>query len=90
MACKAFTNKRNCLFGKISSIDSHFLSISDQQKFVTLMCPSNVKIAKLTNRFISIAFEARKRIDRGENIDRGQFTEFQLNDSAFSGYSSDT
>lgn len=82
--CDVFDIKRSCLFGKISSIDKKFASLSAQQKLATLLCPSNNKIAKLVNKFINIMFDARKRIDMGENIDRGQFTDYQANESAFS------
>ena len=55
---------------------------------VTLLCPSNIKVAQLVNKFITIVLEARKRIDKGENIDRGNFTDFEANDNADSDFDS--
>ena len=83
-SCTTFLLKRNCLFGKIASIDKSFLLLNAQQKMAKMLCPKNVKIAKLVNKFISIIIKARNRIDRGEEIDQGLFTDCNLNDSAIS------
>ena len=54
-----------------------------------LLFPSNINVAKLVNKFITIVFEARKRIDRGESMDLGYFTN-NLNNSALSDSSNDS
>ena len=59
-------------------------ALISQQKFTKLHCPTNTKIAKLTNKFIKITFDARNRIDNGGNMDIGQFTDWHFNDSAIS------
>ena len=82
--CKTFLLKRNCLFGKIASIDPSFINLTAQQKVAKMLCPKNVQIAKLVNKFINITNEARNRIDRGEEMDLGFFTDCSLNDSAIS------
>ena len=90
MVCPTFTTKRNCLFGKISAFDKNFAFLTAQHQMLTLLCPSNKRIAQLVNKFISIVIDARKRIDKGESMDRGNFTDFQLDDSAVSDSDSDT
>ena len=89
MICKVFNTKRNCLFGRVSAFDKHFSSLTAYQKMATLLCPSNINIAKLVNKFISIVFEARKRIEKGESMDLGYFTN-NLNNSALSDSSNDS
>ena len=84
MSCQTFSIKRNCLFGKIKAINKHFDKLTLQQKMTSLLCPSTPTIAKLVNKFICIAIEARKRIDRGENLDKGTFCDNHLNCSVIS------
>ena len=84
MNCVTFNTKRNCLFGKISSIEHNFAKLSEKQKMVTLLCPTNIKIAKLVNKFIYIVVEARKRIDSGEILNMSHFTDPPTNCSLFS------
>ena len=38
----------------------------------TLLCPTNAKQAKLTNKFIDILFKSRKFIDEGATIEQIQ------------------
>ena len=38
-----------------------------------MLCPVDIKVAKLVNKFILIMVEARKRLDRGEPIDTVSF-----------------
>ena len=87
--CKVFDTKRNCLFGKVSAFDKVFINLTDQQKMALLLCPSNIHIAKLVNKFINIVLEARKCIDRGENMDLGYFS-IIFNDSALSDSNNDS
>ena len=87
--CNTFSTKRNCLFGKIGSIDHSFLALTAQQKLAKLLCPSDIRIAKLINKFLNITFDSRNRIDRGESMDRGHFTDCNLNISTVSENTSD-
>ena len=45
-----------------------FSQLSNEQKFLTLMCPTNPQFAKLVNRFIKQMFELRGRMDSGDSI----------------------
>ena len=71
LTCPTFNIKRNCLFGKISSIDPLFLGLNTNEQLLTLLCPVQPKIAKLFNKYISIIFAGRTRLDNGEPLDRG-------------------
>ena len=64
--CSTFTVKRNCLYGKISSIEPSFMQLTDNEKFSKLLCPITPQAAKLVSKFCQIMFECRKKID--ENI----------------------
>ena len=75
--CSTFEIKRRCLFGQISSFNPRFLALSDSEKLSTILCPSDVRTAKLVNKFISIMTEARTRIEKGGPIDLGAFNETQ-------------
>ena len=61
--CQHFAIKRNCLFGKMSSIIPGFNNLSDELKFVKLLTPTSPRAAKLTNKFIKIIFKKRNKID---------------------------
>ena len=84
LICPTFYTKRNCLFGKLSSLNPNFPGLNNKQKLSTLLCPTNSKSGKLINKFISIVFKARSRIDNGNPMDMGGFTnqnESDLNES---------
>ena len=42
-------------------------------KLLTLLCPTNAQVAKLTNKFASIICSARSKIDDGQPFDRGDY-----------------
>ena len=65
VSCVSFTLKRNCLFGRIESISPGFLDLTPVQKTATLLCPTSVVTAKLTNKYIQILFKIRKLLDDG-------------------------
>ena len=69
LACPTFHTKINCLYGKMSAVDSDFHNLPIEQKIVSLLCPAKTKPAKLFNKFIGIIFSARNRIDKGEPMD---------------------
>ena len=65
---KAFLVSRNCLFGKLSSLDPLFLNLTENQKFERLLNPKTCKEIKLVNKFIKIMFDWRDKIDKGFSI----------------------
>ena len=60
-------NQTRCFVGKISSLNSSFFHMSESDKVATILCPTSAKAAKITNKFVSILFNARERIDLGEH-----------------------
>ena len=65
VSCSSFTLKRNCLFGRMESISPGFLNLTPVKKTATLLCPTAVITAKLTNKYIQILFKIRKLLDDG-------------------------
>ena len=70
ISCPIFSVERNCLFGKMSSIEPNFRTLSDKDKFVKLLCPTSPQMAKLSNKLIKIMFESRNKTDLGQQINR--------------------
>ena len=70
--CPLFFAERNCLFGKINSINPGFETLSLEEKFKVLLCPTTAKTVKLINKFIKIMFEGRKKIDQTDNVNPSQ------------------
>ena len=79
--CNKFSIKRNCFFGKVGSISPNFEKLNDEEKVASMLCPVDIRVAKIVNKFITIMVEARKRLDRGEPIDIGNFTNNVINDT---------
>ena len=65
--CKRFSTKRNFFFSEIFSLNPKFSSLSDEEKFKSLLCPISAESIKLVNRFIEYMFQERKKIDNGES-----------------------
>ena len=79
--CPSFDIKRRCYWGKLRSTGIELEYLDDQTKVATMLCPTNVKQAKLTNKFIEIMFNCRKRVDEGATIESlNQYTSFEHND----------
>ena len=66
--CPIFEIERNCLFGKMSSIEPDFKLLTKEEKFIKLLCPTKVQMAKLSNKLIKIMFESRNKLDLGQTI----------------------
>ena len=81
MDCPTFELKRNCLFGKMTSISPKFEGLSKMDKFLTLLCPTTPQTTKITNKFIKILFESRQKLTDGCNIDELGYPQFNLDDS---------
>ena len=69
MSCSRFSSVRRSAFEEISFIFPHFLNLSVNRQFCTLLCPTDPKIAKITNRLIKQMFNDRERMDKSNGND---------------------
>ena len=51
LSCKTFTLKRNCFFGKISSLLPNFHHMSLDVKLLAILCPANADIALCVSKY---------------------------------------
>ena len=63
MECNMFKSQRSSLFENIELSNPNFASISDHEKFKTLLCPVSADLAKLVHRFVKNMFESREKYD---------------------------
>ena len=54
----------------MSSIEPDFKLLTKEEKFVKLLGPTNVQMAKLSNKLIKIMVEARNKLDLGQTINQ--------------------
>ena len=66
--CETFVNKRQCLIGKLSSINPNILDYSPDVQVKIMLCPSSAQATKLVNKYIHILIKARENIDNGDHI----------------------
>ena len=66
--CPRFANTRRVFYSAIAAIVPDFKEMTDDQKFVTLMCPRNPQATKTVNRYIRFMFDQRDKINSGVNI----------------------
>ena len=66
--CETFLNKRQCLIGKLSSINPKILEYSQHDQVKIMLCPTTAQAAKLVNKYIYILLKARENLDNGEHI----------------------
>ena len=64
-SCSSFTLKRNCLFSKLDTVITGFMTLSSKEKTAILLCPTSVLTAKLSNKYIQIMFKTRQLLDDG-------------------------
>ena len=64
-SCNTFTLERNCLSAKLETVVKGYKSLSPAQQSATLLCPTNVVTAKLSNKYIQLIFQIRKNLDEG-------------------------
>ena len=65
LECSTFSLKRNCFFGKITSLLPNFQFMSLEHKLLTILCPSNADIALCVSKYLKIISETRKKLDLG-------------------------
>ena len=66
---QVFTLKRNCFFGKISSLLPNFHQMSLDDKLLAILCPANADIALCVSKYLGIISDTRTKLDQGLSID---------------------
>ena len=69
LICETFKIKRNCFFGKISSLLPNFQEMSLNNKLLAILCPSNAGIALCVSKYLGIVTETRTKLDQGLSSD---------------------
>ena len=69
LSCKTFTLKRNCFFGKISSLMPNFDHMTFDDKLLAILCPANADIALCVSKYLGIISDTRTKLDQGLSID---------------------
>ena len=64
-SCPSFANQQRCLFGKVGSIINNFHDLNFENKVKTLLCPNNLILGKIVNKYIKIIFRSRQKVDEG-------------------------
>ena len=62
--CTVGAEARVDLYSSISESNSEFLSLSSEDKFLTLVCPFNPTDVKKVSRYLQSIFDTRDRIDQ--------------------------
>ena len=61
LECGTFSIKRNCFFGKITSLLPDFEKLNTEHKLITILCPSDTEIAICVSKYLKIISETRKK-----------------------------
>ena len=69
LECNTFLIKRNCFFGKMTSLLPNFNQMSLEHKLLTILCPANVDIALCVSKYLKIISETRTKLDQGLSND---------------------
>ena len=67
--CPLTEVNRNSYFTILSSMNRNFSLLSDELKTNFILCPINATTTKLANKYISLLFQTRAKVDKGESID---------------------
>ena len=65
LECKTFSIKRNCFFGKISSLLPKFVGMSPDHQLLSILCPIKSEIAVCVSKYLKIITETRIKLDQG-------------------------
>ena len=65
LECKTFSIKRNCFFGKITSLMPKFVGMSPDHQLLSILCPINSEIALCVSKYLKIITETRIKLDQG-------------------------
>ena len=69
LVCKTFILKRNCFFGKMSSLLLNFQNKSLDEKLLAILCPKNTEIALWVSKYLGIITDTRTKLDQGLSMD---------------------
>ena len=77
--CRSFNLKRQCFFGKLSSLGVVFPDLMSEDLILSsLLCPTSAVMAKTVSKFIKILFKSRKLLDEGATIDQLGYRDINL------------
>jgi hypothetical protein len=62
-SCPVFVKLQHCLFKDISELNNKFAGLSFKDKVNSILCPTNSKICRLTNKYIKTIFDLRDKLD---------------------------
>ena len=65
LECITFSIKRNCFFGKLTSMIPEFGLMSPEHKLLTILCPATSDIAVCVSKYLKIITETRIKLDQG-------------------------
>ena len=68
IVCARFINTRSHFFNKLEQLIPGFKLMDENQKFLTILCPTNAQRSKLVNRYIKFMFEKRDKIEGGDKL----------------------
>ena len=69
LLCNTFNLKRNCFFGKMSSLMPNFNQLSSDEKLLSILCPATADIALCVSKYLGIISDTRKKLDQGLSSD---------------------
>ena len=64
LACDTFTLKRNCFFGRLSSLIPNFSQLSQKNQLSVILCPATSEIAVCVSKYLGIITETRNKLDQ--------------------------
>jgi hypothetical protein len=74
--CPSFEFKRRCYLGKLSSLGLNIENCDYISQAAIMLCPTTAKQAKLTNKYMDIMFQTRKKVDEGATIESIRINHF--------------
>ena len=69
LLCNTFNLKRNCFFGKMSTLIPNFTQFSQDKKLLVILCPATADIALCVSKYLGIITETRNKLDQGLSED---------------------
>ena len=70
LSCQPLQLKRQCFLARLNCLVPGVHQLSEEQLVQTILCPANVRVAKLVNKYIRLLFDAREKMDNGTPPDQ--------------------